>query len=261
MKIEEFVNKCRVNGRYSFTTSEAEKALELPKIQVLNALYRFKEKKILVSPAQGFYLIVPPEYQAYGCLPAEMFIPDLMRSLQQPYYVGFLSAAQFYGAAHQKPQRFQVVTLKNRRPIHCGRINVVFIANKGIEQMPIKQFNTAAGTIAVATPAVISLDLVSSPQHGAGINNVATVLKELSESINEKELIELANIHSELSWIQRLGYLFEFLDVSSLANTLAKIIEKKNVHWVKLVSNAPYKNIIRNKKWKIIVNTEVETDL
>ena len=124
MKAHEFINELRGQGRFSFTTGEAEKALVLEKVPCLNALHRLKKNNLIVSPAKGFYLIVPPEYQAYGCLPADMFIPDLMRYWNTPYYAGFLSAAQYYGAAHQKPQRFQVVTVKNRSPIHCGRIHI-----------------------------------------------------------------------------------------------------------------------------------------
>ena len=90
---------------------DVERALALEKVPCLNALHRLKKNNLIVSPAKGFYLIIPPEYQAYGCLPADMFIPDLMRYWNTPYYAGFLSAAQYYGAAHQKPQRFQVVNM------------------------------------------------------------------------------------------------------------------------------------------------------
>jgi hypothetical protein len=44
-----------------------------------------------------------------------------MRRLDLAYYAGLLSAAQLHGAAHQRPQEFQVFLAKNRRPIRCGR--------------------------------------------------------------------------------------------------------------------------------------------
>jgi predicted transcriptional regulator of viral defense system len=184
MKALTFINELRSQGRFSFTTADAEKALALEKVSCLNALHRLKKKNLIVSPAKGFYLIIPPEYQAYGCLPADMFIPDLMRYWNLPYYVGFLSAAQYYGAAHQKPQRFQVVTLKNRSAIHCGRIHIEFIAKKQIDNRLIKKFNTLAGMINVALPELLAADLITSPQHAAGINNVATILSDLGESLD-----------------------------------------------------------------------------
>jgi hypothetical protein len=71
----------------TFTIVNAEKMLGLEKVHCLNALHRLKKNHLIFSPAKGFYLIVPPEYQAYGCLPADMFIPDLMRHWNLPYYV------------------------------------------------------------------------------------------------------------------------------------------------------------------------------
>jgi predicted transcriptional regulator of viral defense system len=258
MKAQEFFNHLRSQGKYSFQVQEAEQALGLTKIATLNALKRLKP--MITSPARGFYLIVPPEFQALGCLPADMFIQDLMKYFALPYYVGFLSAAQYYGAAHQKPQRFQVVTTKNRRPIKCGRVYIEFIANKNVAQGTTKKFNTSTGFISVATPETLAIDLVTGVQRAAGINNVATVLTELAESINSQALLEKAKTSSEMFWVQRLGYLFDQLGLDKLSNALFEIIKEKKLHWVKLVPESSYKAIGRNSKWKIIINTEVEVD-
>lgn len=260
MKALTFINELRSQGRFSFSTADAEKALALEKVPCLNALHRLKKNKLIVSPAKGFYLIVPPEYQTYGCLPADMFIPDLMRHWNLPYYVGFLSAAQYYGAAHQKPQRFQVVTLKNRSSIHCGRIHIEFIAKKQIDGQLIKKFNTLAGVIDIASPELLAADLVNSPQHAAGINNVATILSELIETLDVKKLVELTHHNTELFWVQRLGWLLEFLGAEELANALVTALEGKTLHWVRLVSRVPYNPLERNKKWHVIINTTVEPD-
>lgn len=260
MKALKFINELRAQGRFSFTVSEAENALGLKKISCLNALHRLKKDKWLVSPARGFYLIVPPEYQAYGCLPAEMFISDLMNYWKSPYYVGFLSAAQYYGAAHQKPQRFQVVTLKNRPSIHCGRIYIEFIAKKNIDIQMIRPFNTLAGTMQVANPELLAFDLVSNPEHAAGINNVATVLSDLIESLDEIRLAELAHCHMKLFGLQRLGWLLDYLGGEALTQALLSKLKDKTLHWVRLVSSGPYKPIERNKKWHVIVNTNLEID-
>jgi hypothetical protein len=57
-----------------------------------------------------------PEYRSLACLPADQFIPALMKRFDFAYYVGLLSAAQLRGAAHQRPQESQVPLAKNRRP-------------------------------------------------------------------------------------------------------------------------------------------------
>ena len=65
-------------------------------------------------PFRGFHLIVPPEYRALGCLPADQFVPQLMEHLGLVYYAGLLSAASLHGAAHQAPMVFQTIVADNR---------------------------------------------------------------------------------------------------------------------------------------------------
>ena len=84
--------------------------------------------------------------------------------------------------------------------------------------MPTQKFNTTVGTINVGTPEVLAVNIVTQPQHAAGINNVATILTELSEKIDIQKLIDLTKVNPELFWIQRLGYLIEFLGFKQLAN-------------------------------------------
>lgn len=81
-------------------------------------------------PVRGFYVIVSPEYRQMGCLPASRFIPALMQYLKEPYYTGLLSAGEFYGAAHQRPQAFQVVTEHSRPGIICDMVKADFIKRK-----------------------------------------------------------------------------------------------------------------------------------
>jgi predicted transcriptional regulator of viral defense system len=126
--------------------------------------------------------------------------------------------------------------------------------------MPTKKFNTAAGTINVATPEVIAADIVTMPQYAAGISNVATVLIDLSEKIDIQRLLVLTKLKPELYWLQRLGFLLEFLGFKKLANGISEILINKKIHWARLVSHVKYKPLQRNKKWKIIMNTYVEPD-
>ena len=97
------------NGRYHFTSSELRSALRVSEAAARQALSRLAAKGEIASPARGFYVIVPPEYRRLGCLPADQFIPALMEQRNIRYYVGLLSAAQYHGAAHHRPQEFQVV--------------------------------------------------------------------------------------------------------------------------------------------------------
>src|SRR5690606_9251423 len=116
---KDYVTRLASGGRYYFTSAEARAALGVSANAATKALNRLKGQGALASPEREFYVIVPPEYRSLGCLPADQFIPGLMAQKNQPYYAGLLTAAQYYGAAHHRPQAFQVFLEKNRRPIEC----------------------------------------------------------------------------------------------------------------------------------------------
>lgn len=112
-------------GRYHFTSSDLHSVLGVSEAAARQALSRLAAKGEIASPARGFYVIVPPEYRRLGCRPADQFIPALMEHRSARYYVGLLSAAQYHGVAHHRPQEFQVVLQRNRPAIvwrHPGRL-------------------------------------------------------------------------------------------------------------------------------------------
>src|SRR5438045_1799631 len=104
MFARDFIQQLAASGRYTFTTADANAAMGQTLAAVKLALNRLRRKGDIASPMRGFWVIVPPEYRRLGCLPAEQFIPSLMAHLQLPYYAALLSAAQFHGAAHHRPQ-------------------------------------------------------------------------------------------------------------------------------------------------------------
>jgi len=104
--IARFVDDLASKGKYCFSAKDAIELSSSSDIAVRAALRRLREKGEIAMPYKGFYVIVPPEYRNMGCLPAEQFIPALMDHLEEYYYVGLLSAAQYHGAAHHRPQIF-----------------------------------------------------------------------------------------------------------------------------------------------------------
>jgi hypothetical protein len=82
-----------------------------------------------------------------------------MRRQGQSYYAGLLSAAQYHGAAHHRPQEFQIMLPKARRPIHCGKVRVAFIVRKRLKDVPVQNFNMPRGVILVSTAEATAVDL------------------------------------------------------------------------------------------------------
>ncbi len=251
-----YIDQLASSGRHHFTSSEARAALGVSADGTKLALNRLAKQGHIASPARGFYVIVPPDYRSLRCLPGEQFIPALMRQKQLAYYVGLLSAAQYYGAAHHRPQQFQVLLEKNRRPIVCGKVRVIFVARKRIKEVPTREFNTPRGEIHVSTPEATAVDLAGYPRHAGGLDNVATILAELAESINPALLREAAAT-APLPWTQRLGYMLDLLDASDVSEPLRAYVRHSVSEYTPLVPGKSCMNAHRNSGWKIIVNSEL----
>ncbi len=220
------------------------------------ALNRLAKQGLIASPARGFYVIVPPDYRTLGCLPADQFIPALMKQKQLTYYAGLLSAAQYYGAAHHRPQQFQVLLEKNRRPIECGKVRVVFVARKRIMEVPTRKFNTPRGEIRVSTPEATAIDLAGYPRHAGGLDNVATILTDLAESI-DPALLPAAAATAPLPWAQRLGYMLDLVEASNVVEPLRAYVRHNVSEYTPLVPESPSRNSRRDGNWKIMVNSEL----
>jgi predicted transcriptional regulator of viral defense system len=257
---QKFISELTANGRYSLTTEEAVSALGSSPVATRAALRRLRQKGELAMPYKGFYVIVPPEFRNIGCLPASHFIPYLMNHLGEKYYAGLLSAAEYNGAAHLRPQVFQVVVAKNKPQIICGKVRVEFIARKNMEKIPTLDFKTPRGYLKISTSAATAFDLVGYPHHAAGLDNVATILSELAEKLDGDELRRIAEL-SPIAWTQRLGYLLELVGAQDKTESLAEYIAQKKPVVVPLVRSQPCRGIGSLKRWRMIVNTKVEAEV
>lgn len=254
-----FVDRLAERGRYTFSTDDAVAGLGVSPVAARAALRRLAAKGYIAQPFRGFHVIVPPEYRRLGSLPPEQFIPQLMDRLGEKYYVALLSAAQYHGAAHQRPQRFQVAVAKNRSEIVCGAVEVEFIARKEIARVPMVSFNTPRGPIRVASVEATALDLVGYPKHVGGLDNAATVLAELGEKIDGKLLAKVAKT-APVSWSQRLGYVLDLVGHEDKTKPLAAFVRKSAGDVVALVPSESTQRGARSPKWKLDVNAEIEVD-
>ncbi len=254
------VRKWAASGRYLFSTAEVVGGLGTSGAAARAALRRLKANGEIATPFRGVHLFLPPEYQALGCLPPEQFIPQLMARLSIAYYTGLLTAARYHGAAHQQPQRFQVVVPKNRPPIRCGRVAVEFVARRNAEAMPTGQVNTPRGFLRISSPEATAFDLVGYQERCGGLHNVATVLAELGERLDATRLAELGPL-SPIPWAQRLGYLLERVGQRSRTGPLAAFVARRATETASLIPGAESSEALRNERWKLRVNADVEPDL
>lgn len=260
MKAAQYIDTLSARGRYHFTTQDAASTLGTSLIATRASLRRLKHKGHIATPYRGFHVIVPPEYRNLGCLPADHFIGQLMNYIGLPYYVSLLSAARYHGAAHHQPQVFQVMVQKNRPQLSCGGVRVAFVARGNAGVIPTVSLNSPRGPFLVSSPAATAFDLVGYAKHAGGLDNVATVLVELAEMMDSSDL-EFTAALSPIPWAQRLGYLFSLVGANGHADALDRHVTRSSPESTPLDPGGKRTDAVRDLRWKLWVNVEVEPDL
>lgn len=254
-----FVDQLQSQGRYTFTRSDLANAVKSGNVALEAGLRRLRERRRIVTPRRGFHVIVPIEHRDSGGPPASWFIDSLMKHLGQPYYVGILSAAALHGAAHQQPMLFQVVSDRPMRAAHAGRAHVSFHVSRSLDATQTIRIPTETGSMSVSTPAETAFDLVRFVNAAGGLDNVATVLRDLAERIEPRALVAAAQ-HQAAPVIQRLGYLLDQVGERKLADALAHALDARRHRQVLLAPGRPARRARVDARWRLRVNVAVEPD-
>jgi predicted transcriptional regulator of viral defense system len=260
LRARQYLDNLAARGRYHFDSGEAQTALSISAAAAKVALSRLAKQNLIASPSRGFYVIVPPEYRSLESLPADQFIPALMNRLDLPYYAGLLTAAEYYGAAHHRPQEFQVFLAKKRRPIACGMVHVRFMVRKRLPDVPVQSVNTPRGTLILSTPEATALDLIGYQQQAGGLDHVATVLSDLTERIEPQKLAAAAAA-VPIAWAQRLGYLLEQVHAGKKVSALKAYVRAQAHESTPLLPGGALTRASRDEDWKLFINANVEADL
>ena len=264
MSIREWVHNREINGLPSFTFEEVTNAFpSLSSQHIRNDLYRLRRSEVISQPFKGFYVVIPPHYAAKGIVPPVYFIDQLMDFLRRPYYICLLSAAELLGATHQRPQEFSVMTILPR--IRMSRSSSLdWIYRSSIHDSFLKKINSETGTIMFSGPELTALDLVQYEQHVGGLSRATTVIEELSEQTvwtgaAERGLL----VPSTVATVQRLGFIMEnVLMNQSQADDLYHELKtfSPKLNRFRLSTRKNDDGAVLNKRWNIIVNTEIEID-
>lgn len=264
MTIREWVHKREIEGSQTFSYDDVTKAFPTFDAQhIKNDLYRLRKGGKLTQPYKGFYVVIPPHYEAKGIIPPTYYVDQLMSYLKRPYYVCLLSAAELLGAAHQRPQRFSIMTLPP--VVNIQRQTALdWIYRPKIVKSLLREQNSETGIIHYSGPELTALDLVQYEQYIGGLSRAATVIEELSEltdwsGASGNGLLDQATTAAA----QRLGYILEnVLMNKSQADVLYKElkINSPKLNRFPLSTRKDISSATLDRRWNILVNTEIETD-
>lgn len=263
-----FVRELQSAGRIVFSADEAAKALRIGRGAFLDAAERLQRSGYLVNPRRGFYIVVPPQFFAWGAPPPPWYIDDLMRHEGRPYYVGLLKAAELHGATHQAVMEFQVVTDKRLPEISIGRSILAFYYRKEMNLIApgVESRKTETGQMKVSSVELTALDLLRYRRAAGGLDNIVTVLSELAPKVDAKKLAALS-ASFERPVVQRLGYLLDQLHYRKRAESLLKSLSRNgSLEWVELDPTENGKGdlasepVERDDRWRVIVRRVPEGD-
>ena len=264
MTIRDWIRNRETHGFPTFSFEELKENFAALSEQVIwNELYRLNSQKRIASVYKGFYVIIPPQYAAKGVVPPPYYIDYLMKFLCKPYYVAGLNAAELWGAAHQRPQLFSVMTIPPRSTVSTAKNNLIsWIYRREIPEKFLSTRNTEIGVIKFSNPELTAIDLVQYEQHIGGLSRATTILSELVEKTNFVNSSEELLACASLSTIQRLGYILDvILDETKQADTLYTELQKygKRLNYISL-SRREKEFGKRNKRWRVVENILIEPD-
>ena len=256
----DWIDGLEKTGRYSFTLDEIRQNRPTSVAALEKALQRQCAKKRLVRVRRGFYVLVPLAYASVGCVPAEWFLPDLMEWLGIPYYVGCLSAAALHGSAHQRPQELQVVVPSQVRNVDTPVLRIRFLRFANMATARLSMHRTHTGDIPISTPEWTAIDLIRFQKQYGSMDAATTVLKELSEVLDVGKLIESAKHEKCTAYLQRLGWILDFVGANALGNVLVDTIQARSPSYTPLNPSIRSHKNSRNKRWRILENETPEVD-
>ena len=189
-----------------------------------------------------------------------------MTHWQANYYVCGLSAAYYYGASHQKPQTYQVMSDNQIKNIKFGKVKIDFFYKKELIPWLVEKRTVRTGYLTISSPELTLYDLFNNRRLSGGLNQAATVLSELIESLDVNRLLKIIKEIKEHAWWQRLGYILSHIESidqkkqKNVLQTLRQYAKKCELSWIPLASELSTKNTTRDEFWMVIVNTTVEAD-
>ena len=264
ISVRNWIEDLPKRGRITFSMLEAENRFpKMPKKAVRSSIYRLIEKERIYSAWRGFYVIVPDEHALKGIVPPIEYIDSLMAYTGHKYYVSLLSAAAIYGAGHHQPQVLTVVSDSNDiRSIRNS--SILFFSKTSVPESYLLEQNAGYGKVVLSSPELTAMDLICYENRIGGLNRAVEIIRELSLDFTTLENDFWQMYRTPI--IQRLGFILE--------NVLGQNKNGTDVYLQSQAAGVRYRKTLldpiskqtdvelqEDRKWKIVINCELEVEL
>lgn len=261
--MNKWIRDREIRGRVTFSLDDVRNAFpDVAETTLATSIQRAIKSGRIQNVRNGFYVIVPPQYAQKGIIPPSYYIDALMEWLGKPYYVCLLSAANMFGAGHQRSMQTQVMTVAPKSRASGRNSLIQWNYRQRIPDGLLLQTNTEAGIMKYSSAELTAVDLVQFADHIGGYQRAATVLAELLENLDIAKMRDVMPFTSAAT-IQRLGYLIEFvLEENEKADMLYELLtgNKKNLKLVQMRNDVEKREGCLQNRWRVNMNVDIEID-
>lgn len=247
-------------GRLVFELKEAVANAKGKESVARVALARAVKDKRIVRIGNGLYAYVAPEFRPLGAPPFEWVLRFIFEKLSRPYYLCLLSAAAFHGASHQQPMTIYVMTPRQMKSFQYGPHRVRYLCRKvWPSDKFLEEKSAPTGKFRISNPWLTLLDLVRYPEYSGGLDNVATIIREMDFSESLPDLNAMESLAVETAVLQRLGWLLQAFGQPSQADWVERILRKRKRFPVLLEPGTNRKGKT-DDRFRVIVNHQPEAE-
>lgn len=259
--VSQYLEELARSGQYYFVLDTVAKKLGHKKNSISVSLSRLAKSGKVQMIRKGFGIITG---RTDGPLDPSYFLDAMMKHLKARYYVGLLNAAAYKGASHQAVMSYTVVADKFLKPIKLKGLTIDFITKKNFEDITeIEKVGGLGGYFYISSPELTAIDLIRFPKKSGQLNNIATVLSELNESIKKEKIKDVSEKNrTPVAALQRLGYILDVvLGEKKLSDVIYKVVVKRKMQLIPLaIDKGANKETAIDKKWNLKINARVEPD-
>jgi predicted transcriptional regulator of viral defense system len=187
-------------------------------------------------------------------------VAHLARHFHTGYYVGWLTAAARYGAAHHAPQVFQVAAERTVAARVAGRVRFEFHRRERAGSAPTTAMRSSSGDVRFSTPALTALDVAADLRLAGGLDNAASVIVDLvgEAGLTGDQVADTAPWRP-LAAVRRAGWIMDNLAGASALGQLRRAARPDQGQPALLDPSGPRRGHA-NQAWGLIANADVDVD-
>ena len=239
MKTIEAIKTLEKMQKPVFNVNDMAKIMQKSKNYSSLFLHRLKKKGLVLEIEKNKYII--REESPYL----------IFSNIVYPSYLSFLTAFSYYNLTTQIPKKIQIITLKSKKEISFENYTAKFIKFKTSRFFGYNREKTPHGFIFIAELEKAIIDSLYLPKY-CPIDETYKILSETINSIDIKKLIDYALKMKSKVVLKRLGYLLEKNNINIYKKIKNNLDKKYDI--LDIISKKGKKN----KKWKLIINRELE---